>query len=542
MTRWTFRIGIMVSLLVAVGAMGLHAVVGDADKSITPPGDHPTAMTFDGTLMWVADGDAFKIFGLDPLDGSHKKTLNAPGYDPRGLAWDGELLWCVDGGEGWIYGIDPESGVARRLLESNSADPGGLAFDGEFLWLLDRKARRILRINRKDGMMHENIPAPAARCNGMTWWDGYLWVTASADDMLYRVDPATGDVVTWIPAPGPYAWGICHAAGGLWVGDYQEARLRRIKLDEDEFRRRSRPRDVDWVVAVDFRNFGPGTVESLDACVAIPKDRDNQTLLTRTEFAPTPSEMVTDHWGQPFARFRVESVTPGERRLAEMRVRSRLYHTEYVVFPEKVGPLTEIPADLKIYLADGFKYDITNPVIRAAVQAAMGTEKRPYWMMRKIFNYILAKIDYKLKPLGGWNPAPTVLERGTGSCSEYSFVFIAMCRAAGLPARYVGSVVVREEDRGRDEVWHRWPEVYLPRYGWVPVDPSAEGKRDTPGGIARLIGTVGNRYLITTEGGGDSEYLDTYYNFKVSWQTRGKCRVESRTWGEFTPVAKNPAR
>jgi len=251
---------------------------------------------------------------------------------------------------------------------------------------------------------------------------------------------------------------------------------------------------------------------------------------------------VTDHWGQPFARFKVESVPAGERRLALMRVRSRLYHTEYVVFPEKVGPLAEIPLDLKPYLADGFKYDITNPVIREAVGTAVGTENRPYWMMRRIFNYILAKIDYKLKPLGGWNPAPTVLERGTGSCSEYSFVFIAMCRAAGLPARYVGSVVVRDGDRGRDEVWHRWPEVYLPRYGWIPVDPSAEGKRDTTGGIARLIGTVGNRYLITTEGGGDSEYLDTYYNFKVSWQTRGKCRVENRTWGEYTPVAENPAR
>ena len=46
---------------------------------------------------------------------------------------------------------------------------------------------------------------------------------------------------------------------------------------------------------------------------------------------------------------------------------------------------------------------------------------------------------------GGWNTAPIVLERGNGSCSEYTFVFISMCRAAGVPARYVGSVVERGE-------------------------------------------------------------------------------------------------
>jgi len=531
----------VVWVLVA-GFSGLAAAVGDAERSMTPPGDHPTAMAFDGELIWVADGRTFKLYALDPADGTQRKTLNAPGYDPRGLAWDGEWLWCVDGREGWIYGIEKDTGVARRLLESNSADPGGLAFDGEFLWLLDRKAGRIMRINRKDGMMHENIPAPAARCNGLDWQDGYLWVTASDDDMLYRVDPKSGDVITWIPAPGPYAWGICRAGKDLWVGDYQESRIRSVKLEDKEFLRRSRPRDVDWVVAVDFRNFGPGTVEALDACMAIPRDRDNQTLLSQPAFSPTPTAMVVDHWRQPFARFTAAAVAAGERRLSELRVRARLFHTEYVVFPERVGPLAEIPADLKPYLADGFKYDITHPVIRKAVAEAVGKETRPYWIMRGIFNYILKKIDYKLKPLGGWNPAPTVLQRGTGSCSEYSFVFIAMCRAAGLPARYVGSVVVRDKDRGRDEVWHRWPEVFLPRYGWIPVDPSAEGHRDTSGGIARLIGTVGNRYLITTEGGGDSEFLDTYYNFKVSWQTRGKCRVESHTWGEYTPVPAEPTR
>jgi NADH-quinone oxidoreductase subunit E len=72
-------------------------------------------------------------------------------------------------------------------------------------------------------------------------------------------------------------------------------------------------------------------------------------------------------------------------------------------------------------------------------------------MVRRIARYIQARMTYELS--GGWNVAPTVLERGTGSCSEYTFLMIAMCRAAGVPARYVGSIVVRGDDasqRGRE--------------------------------------------------------------------------------------------
>ena len=95
---------------------------------------------------------------------------------------------------------------------------------------------------------------------------------------------------------------------------------------------------------------------------------------------------------------------------------------------------------------------------------------------------------------GGWNVAPQVLTRGNGSCSEYTFVFISMCRAAGLPARYVGSVVVRGDDASFDNTFHRWSQVYLPNYGWMHVDPQG-GDREKQSEIAASIGQVDNRFL-----------------------------------------------
>ncbi|MCP4216655.1 MAG: hypothetical protein GY765_18530 [bacterium] len=523
-------------ILFLMAAISLQAIVGQADKTYKTPAHHPTGMCFDGTLIWLADSGIHKIHGLDPNTGEVKKELQAPGFDPRGLAWDGKLLWCNDGEEGWIYGINTKTGIAEKILESNSPNPGGMAFDGKYLWMIDKKAKQILKINRIDGMMHENIPAPSKNCKDLAFDGKYLWVTDNIDNLLYRSDPATGDVVTFLRANGPYPYGICWDGKTLWNADYQNETLFRLDLQNKEFVNRRNPKEYDWEVIQEFRNYGPGSVPEADIYIAVPGKRNNQELISEITYEPKPAAFVTDRWGQKFAHFRLKDLKAGTFLTSRLKVRAKLYEVEYFIFPERVGELKDIPKEAKTFLADGFKYDIKHPVMQKAVKEAVGDETRPYWMMRKIFNYILDKIDYKLKPLGGWNPAPTVLKRGTGSCSEYTFVFIGMCRAAGLPARYVGSVVVRSEDKGIDDVWHRWPEVYLPGYGWVPADPSAEGHRPFPGGKGRLIGTVGNRFLITTQNGGDSKYLDFYYNFNTRWKTKGKCKIKNKQYGQYTPL------
>jgi len=154
-------------------------------------------------------------------------------------------------------------------------------------------------------------------------------------------------------------------------------------------------------------------------------------------------------------------------------------------------------------------------------------------MARKIFDYVRTHLEYKLE--GGWNVAPVVLKRGTGSCSEYSISFIALARAAGLPARFVGSIVVRGDDASMDDVFHRWPEVYLPHYGWVPIDPQG-GDRILPRDQAMNIGHLSNRFLITTHGGGDSKYLGWYYNYNQQFKADAQLLINIETFAEWQPL------
>ena len=127
----------------------------------------------------------------------------------------------------------------------------------------------------------------------------------------------------------------------------------------------------------------------------------------------------------------------------------------------------------------------------------------------------------------------------TGSCTEYTYLFIALCRANGLPARYVGGTVQRGPGTSVDTSFHRWAEVYLPPYGWVPVDVQAD---DGSSGVSHAyFGVDTDNRFATTVGGGDSEYLKwnyhDYYRYYYSGSPPSVTRERSFTWESLIPDA-----
>ncbi|MEM3585538.1 MAG: transglutaminase-like domain-containing protein [Candidatus Woesearchaeota archaeon] len=65
-----------------------------------------------------------------------------------------------------------------------------------------------------------------------------------------------------------------------------------------------------------------------------------------------------------------------------------------------------------------------------------------------------------------------VLENRRGTCDEFATLFIALCRAVGIPARYVAGIAYSNLEGADGFESHAWAEVYFPTYGWVPFDPT----------------------------------------------------------------------
>ena len=66
-----------------------------------------------------------------------------------------------------------------------------------------------------------------------------------------------------------------------------------------------------------------------------------------------------------------------------------------------------------------------------------------------------------------------LLKTPGGKCTDISSVYIALARAAGIPAREVFGVRLGKKAQEDVTTWqHCWVEFFLPGTGWVPVDPA----------------------------------------------------------------------
>ena len=72
------------------------------------------------------------------------------------------------------------------------------------------------------------------------------------------------------------------------------------------------------------------------------------------------------------------------------------------------------------------------------------------------------------------NVASTVedlLTFGRGVCQDFAHLWLGLCRALGLPARYVSGYIWNGDSRP-EQASHAWGEAWVPGQGWLAYDPT----------------------------------------------------------------------
>lgn len=524
------KILLFIAFLFFAGCISAHP--GKVVTTFPAPGAFCTGLTFDGAVLWVADYKTDLLYAVKPGNGEVVRSIAAPGFWPAGLAWDGEYLWNIDSKQKKLFKINPQTGTILTVLPAPCSNPEGLVWFDETLWISDSRAKEIYKIDIQDGTAVHTIPAPAKSAHGLAFDGQNLWCADRNMDEIYMVEPENGEVIIVSDAPGPYPRGLTWDGEFLWLVDYENDKLYKLLRQDDDHYRLENKRHARVTLTHQIKGYGSGEINKADVFFALPQDLPQQKII-KLDLKPN-ADTVTDIWKQEFARFTFSDIAAATPIESKMIVETEISEIHYYIFPDQVGTLDDIPAEIvDLYTRDGSKYQINNEYIQKTAESLIGDETNPYWMARKIFDHVRETLEYKLE--GGWNTAPVVLKRGTGSCSEYSFSFIALCHAAGLPARYVGAVVVRGDDASLDDVFHRWPEIYLPNYGWIPIDPQG-GDKELPRDRAMNIGHLSNRFLITTQGAGDSRYLGWTYNTNETFISDPRMQVNIETFAEWEPL------
>lgn len=223
---------------------------------------------------------------------------------------------------------------------------------------------------------------------------------------------------------------------------------------------------------ISIRNPGKAGTTRMELWVPLIRNVTARHLVVAniSSSSGTP-EFLEDSSGNLYAHWTQIVIPSGQTFVAEIRYHalsfavqfrvnsslSKPYNTESSVYEKYTQPEKFIESDdeLIVSTAKNIVAEIDEDDYHARAQA--------------IYEFVVNYLTYRLQPKE--QGALWALENKEGDCSEYSYLFVALCRAVGIPARvqagFAFSGYTEETENG-----HMWAEYYLEEYGWIPVDAS----------------------------------------------------------------------
>lgn len=209
-------------------------------------------------------------------------------------------------------------------------------------------------------------------------------------------------------------------------------------------------------------------------------DLDSPYQVTLKEsFSHEAVELKESDLGNRIAVFQITSLAPGAKEIITLN------------YNVNVHPMTsnssykpyEAGSAAAVYLQPAQKIESDHPeIISQARQLTAGlTDEREKALA--IFKFVIAHLKYDLNSASRNKGALNALNSRSGVCEDYASLFVALCRASGIPARVVNGYT---DPKGRGEIWnlsagetvslsgyrHSWAEFYLEETGWLPADPT----------------------------------------------------------------------
>jgi transglutaminase-like putative cysteine protease len=189
-----------------------------------------------------------------------------------------------------------------------------------------------------------------------------------------------------------------------------------------------------------------------------------------------PYQLLSDEHGNQTLYFRLPEMPPFATVIISVKASLALSDTPH-----------RLPAaNPKAYLQPEAFCESGAPEI-TRLAASLGSGK-PVDAAEKIFNWVASNIQYS-GYLRNERGALYALKHRQGDCTEFMYLFAALCRAKEIPARNIGGFVCTANQVLKPSEYHNWVEFFDGRL-WRMADPQRKGwMKDSSHYIAmRVIG------------------------------------------------------
>ena len=165
-----------------------------------------------------------------------------------------------------------------------------------------------------------------------------------------------------------------------------------------------------------------------------------------------------------------------------------------------IEAVLEKPAtDMGEFLREEPPHIVFSTQLQQLAASIVGDERNPYRKAERIFRWMDENIRYcaemEYATIAGISEK--ILQTRRGDCGVQAILFITLCRAAGVPARWQSGWVTQPKHWNM----HDWTEFYVEPAGWLPADPSIGfRKSDDPAVREFLFGNIDAYRMIANSG------------------------------------------
>lgn len=265
------------------------------------------------------------------------------------------------------------------------------------------------------------------------------------------------------------------------------------------FQKSCRQQIYDARYDVSIRNCA-SKKQHVTVLIPVPSDTPYQLLAEQPSFIPASTLILRESlYGNRYAPFDAE-LQEGELihfiQSFNITVVPRIYkHDDREIFSISDYHKLNL-SDYEKYLAGDSYSDPRDERIRAITSSFHTRDVPLYGVLKQINEYVIANLCYG-HPIPGLYSSQDALERNDVDCGGFDTLFIALCRACGIPSRLVCGFWAGHKLCSM----HAWVEILLPNGEWIVADPSIEnfrrkGKRVQAGALGfagsdRIVFSVG---------------------------------------------------
>ncbi len=265
-------------------------------------------------------------------------------------------------------------------------------------------------------------------------------------------------------------------------------------------------------------------IQSNTLTFIVPKDLPQRQKVISLSYSQPPTEEFESN-GVRYARFVMTN--PPASSVITATATVEVDRFDFSTEKAQANPQPENAADLQPWLANEKYLEKDAPEIQNVAKTITGADEIA------ILRNIMAYVTRTLRPSAFSSAdrgALWALENKNGDCTEFAELFVALCRAKNIPARYCEGYLVSLLPAGQPAA-HNWAEAYTSQYGWVRFDPIRVRNRVV------TFDTLKADYLQLSNIRHETVLKDTHY-YRWDWEGNGTVKVDSH----FTVTQRQPVR